>query len=119
MGVLPILLIVRVLRARGTPGRSLPYPSERARCASKEDPSALIPSLFAKHWKRIVKPGAYRGLFFTRGPGGFEDGWPPPYSTSTIMVWLAFTRSWSFVAPVTVILWSPLLRPFSVPENPF
>src|SRR5882672_8340012 len=50
---------------------------------------------------------------FTRGPGGLEDGWSQRYSTSTVMVWVAVTRSWSFVAPFTVILCSPLLRPLS------
>jgi hypothetical protein len=40
----------------------------------------------------------------TRGPDGFEDGWSQHYSTSTVMVSVAVTRSWSFVAPFTVIL---------------
>ena len=40
----------------------------------------------------------------TRGAGGRENSGLYPYSTSTVMVWVATTRSWSFVAPVTVIL---------------
>ena len=38
-----IPFIVRVLRARRTPGRSLPIPSETARCASTEDHQASSP----------------------------------------------------------------------------
>ena len=88
----------------------------------------LVPS---EKWTFLLERGCYlRGLetvcetrrtraSFTRDPSGFEDGWSQRYSTSTVMVWVAVTRSWSFVAPFTVILWSPLLRPLSSPEKPF
>jgi hypothetical protein len=52
---------------------------------------------------------------FTRGPGGVEDDCLQYYCTSTVMVWLAATRAWSFVAPVTVIWCVPLLMPLKVP----
>jgi hypothetical protein len=55
--------------------------------------------------------------FFARDPGGLEDGWS--YCTSTVMLWVAVTGSWSFVAPVTVTLCVPLLKLFSSPEKPF
>jgi hypothetical protein len=54
---------------------------------------------------------------FARGPGGLEDGWS--YCTSTVMLWVAMTGSWSLVAPVTVTLCVPLLRPLSIPAKPF
>jgi len=87
--------------------------------ASKKDGSA-IPSLliFAHNWKLVVQMPRTRASFRS-GPGGVGGGWSQCYSTSMIMVWVAATRSWSFVAPVTVTLRSPLLRPFSVPEKPF
>ena len=56
---------------------------------------------------------------FKRDPGGVEDSWSQPYCTSMLTVWVAMTGSWSFVAPVTVTLCVPLLRPFSSPEKPF
>ena len=53
-----------------------------------------------------------------RRPGGVDDGWLQRYCTSMVMVWLAASRSWSFVAPLTVILCVPLLRPLNVPVKP-
>jgi hypothetical protein len=41
------------------------------------------------------------------------------YCTSMVIVWLAATRSWSFVAPFTVIWCVPLLTPLNAPEKPF
>ena len=55
---------------------------------------------------------------FRRGPGGFDDGWFQRYSTSMVMVWLAALRSWSSVAPLTVIWCVPLLRPLNAPVKP-
>ena len=78
----------------------------------------LSEAVFAEGWKRFVKTRRTRASF-TRGPGSLEDGWLQPYCPSTVMVWLAVTRSWSFVAPFTVTLCVPLLRPFSSPLKPF
>ena len=64
---------------------------------------SLPPPLFAKNWKRFVKMRRTRASL-RKDPGGLEDDWSQPYSTSTVMVWVAVARSWSFVAPVTVIL---------------
>ena len=50
-----------------------------------------------------------------RDPGGLEDDGLQYYCTSTVMVWVAATRAWSFVAPVTVIWCVPLLMPLKVP----
>ena len=62
--------------------------------------------LVCKELKTVCETRRTRASF-TRDPGGFKDGYAQPYSTSMIMVWDAVTRSWSFVAPVTVILRSP------------
>ena len=56
---------------------------------------------------------------YRRGPGGFDDGWLQRYCTSTVMVWVAATSAWSFVAPVTVIWCVPLARPLNAPVKPF
>jgi hypothetical protein len=48
---------VRVPRAGGRPGCP-PHPSDRAASASKKDGLATPFPLFAKSWKRFVKPGA-------------------------------------------------------------
>src|SRR6185295_13862922 len=57
---------------------------------------------------------------FRGGPGGLDDGWVQRrYCTSTVIVWLAATSAWSFVAPVTVIWCVPLLKPLNVPWKPF
>ena len=65
-------------------------------------------------WNRLMKPSRTRASF-RRGPGGVDDGWVQRYCTSMVMVWLAATSAWSFVAPVTVIWCVPLLRPLKVP----
>ena len=84
----------------------------------KQAVQKLREAVLAEGWKLFVKPGRTRASF-TRGPGGFDDGWSQPYCTSTVMEWVAVTRSWSFVAPFTVILCGPLLRPLSSPLKPF
>jgi len=57
---------------------------------------------------------------FTRSPGALKDGWlEERYCTSMVIVWLAATSAWSFVAPVTVIWCVPLLKPLNVPWKPF
>ena len=71
-------------------------------------------SLFAKSCNRRVKTRRTRASF-ARDPGGVEDDCLRYYCTSTVMVWVAATRPWSFVAPVTVIWCVPLLRPLKVP----
>ena len=53
-----------------------------------------------------------------RRPGGVDDGWLRRYCTSMVMVWLAASRSWSIVAPLTVIWCVPLLRPLNAPVKP-
>ena len=61
-----------------------------------------------------VRNPAHQGLFCKR-PWRLEDDRLQYYCTSTVMVWVAATRAWSFVAPVTVIWCVPLLRPLKVP----
>ena len=60
------------------------------------------------------RSSAHQGLFCKR-PWRLEDDCLQYYCTSTVMVWVAATRPWSFVAPVTVIWCVPLLRPLKVP----
>ena len=60
-----------------------------------------------------------RGPFSQEALVALEEHSWKSYSTSTVMLSVAVTGSWSFVAPVTVILRVPLLRPFSVPAKPF
>ena len=44
---------------------------------------------------------------------------PSPYCTLTVMVWVAVTRSWSFVAPVHGDLVGPLAQAFKLPFKTF
>ena len=75
-------------------------------------------AVHVKGCKRFVKTRRTRASF-TRSPGGLEDSWFQPYCTSTVIVLVAVTRSWSFVAPFTVTLCVPLLKPLSSPLKPF
>jgi len=56
MGVLPILFIVRVLRARRMVWRITFHPSQAARCASTEDHQAPSPPLFCEQKGRLATP---------------------------------------------------------------
>ncbi len=58
-----IPFIVRVLRARRTPGRSLPIPSETARCASTEDHQASSPLRSASKKGTWLLPARLAGFF--------------------------------------------------------
>jgi len=61
---------------------------------------------------------AHQGPLCER-PWRHEIGGSEYYCTSTVMLWLAATRAWSFVAPVTVIWCVPRLNPLTVPPKPF
>jgi hypothetical protein len=84
----------------------------------KQAVQKLSEAVLAKSWKRFVKPGA-PGPLSQEALVAREDDWLQPYCTSTVIELVAVTRSWSFVAPFTVILCVPLLRPLSSPLKPF
>ncbi len=105
------LLRPRVARAqkiiRLHPFRCL---SDRAASASKKVGLARVETVCETRRTRAS---------LTRGPGGVDDDRSQRYWTSTVMLWVAETRSWSFVAPFTVIWCVPLLTPLNTPEKPF
>jgi hypothetical protein len=68
-------------------------------------------------WKWCVKPGGAPGPLVQETLVDLRTA--GPYCTSMVMVWLAATSAWSFVAPVTVIWCVPLLKPLNVPWKPF
>jgi hypothetical protein len=68
-------------------------------------------------WKWCAKPGGAPGPLVLEALVDLRMA--EPYCTSMVMVWLAATSAWSFVAPVTVIWCVPLLRPLNVPVKPF
>jgi len=80
--------------------------SSCAFCEQEEWSGYSLPPICGE-FQRFVKPGvsgplSEEGLAALKMAGPRTDSYP--YSTSTVMVWVAVTRSWSFVAPFTVIL---------------